>query len=217
MCFVFLAEIIISKVNPQNIYIQVRQSRFFQATYFVNSCRQASKHRWLWCDWDWFCLCFASFFCCCIFSLSSPPSLPICTLLFLPLSVFISLPISPPHSLLKKIERETWRESGISLIATVTRLMERLLDYRWKFKPASTVTSIFFHRPWVSWHFSSQGLYEAGRSGWKKDRMHSQFTGESQWVWGLRLHWFSPIFRFIWGLLPKPKHWLDVGEINVEM
>uniref|UniRef100_A0A8C2B0S4 Dedicator of cytokinesis 4b n=1 Tax=Cyprinus carpio TaxID=7962 RepID=A0A8C2B0S4_CYPCA len=33
-------------------------------------------------------------------------------------------------SLLKKIERETWRESGISLIATVTRLMERLLDYR---------------------------------------------------------------------------------------
>uniref|UniRef100_A0AAQ4Q285 Dedicator of cytokinesis 4b n=1 Tax=Gasterosteus aculeatus aculeatus TaxID=481459 RepID=A0AAQ4Q285_GASAC len=29
-----------------------------------------------------------------------------------------------------KIERETWRESGISLIATVTRLMERLLDYR---------------------------------------------------------------------------------------
>uniref|UniRef100_A0A670JAL4 Dedicator of cytokinesis 4 n=1 Tax=Podarcis muralis TaxID=64176 RepID=A0A670JAL4_PODMU len=32
--------------------------------------------------------------------------------------------------LLKKIERETWRESGVSLIATVTRLMERLLDYR---------------------------------------------------------------------------------------
>lgn len=37
---------------------------------------------------------------------------------------------APPPSLLKKIERETWRESGISLIATVTRLMERLLDYR---------------------------------------------------------------------------------------
>ncbi|PNJ01072.1 DOCK4 isoform 15 [Pan troglodytes] len=34
------------------------------------------------------------------------------------------------ESLLKKIERETWRESGVSLIATVTRLMERLLDYR---------------------------------------------------------------------------------------
>uniref|UniRef100_A0AAR2KLZ4 Dedicator of cytokinesis 4b n=1 Tax=Pygocentrus nattereri TaxID=42514 RepID=A0AAR2KLZ4_PYGNA len=32
--------------------------------------------------------------------------------------------------LLKKIERETWRESGVSHIATVTRLMERLLDYR---------------------------------------------------------------------------------------
>lgn len=40
------------------------------------------------------------------------------------------LPLPPPFSLLKKIERETWRESGISLIATVTRLMERLLDYR---------------------------------------------------------------------------------------
>uniref|UniRef100_A0A8C1NUB5 Dedicator of cytokinesis 4 n=1 Tax=Cyprinus carpio TaxID=7962 RepID=A0A8C1NUB5_CYPCA len=36
--------------------------------------------------------------------------------------------------LLKKIERETWRESGVSHIATVTRLMERLLDYRKKKK-----------------------------------------------------------------------------------
>uniref|UniRef100_A0A8C3EKH1 Dedicator of cytokinesis protein 4 n=1 Tax=Corvus moneduloides TaxID=1196302 RepID=A0A8C3EKH1_CORMO len=34
------------------------------------------------------------------------------------------------NSLSSKIERETWRESGVSLIATVTRLMERLLDYR---------------------------------------------------------------------------------------
>lgn len=41
-----------------------------------------------------------------------------------------ALPFSRYSSLLKKIERETWRESGISLIATVTRLMERLLDYR---------------------------------------------------------------------------------------
>uniref|UniRef100_A0A8C1RC70 Dedicator of cytokinesis 4b n=1 Tax=Cyprinus carpio TaxID=7962 RepID=A0A8C1RC70_CYPCA len=41
------------------------------------------------------------------------------------------IPLFGPYpSLLKKIERETWRESGISLIATVTRLMERLLDYR---------------------------------------------------------------------------------------
>ncbi|TNM91253.1 hypothetical protein fugu_019633, partial [Takifugu bimaculatus] len=40
------------------------------------------------------------------------------------------IPLFGPYpSLLKKIERETWRESGISLIATVTRLMERLLDY----------------------------------------------------------------------------------------
>uniref|UniRef100_A0A672P551 Dedicator of cytokinesis 4 n=1 Tax=Sinocyclocheilus grahami TaxID=75366 RepID=A0A672P551_SINGR len=41
------------------------------------------------------------------------------------------IPLFGPYpSLLKKIERETWRESGISHIATVTRLMERLLDYR---------------------------------------------------------------------------------------
>ncbi|KTG32872.1 hypothetical protein cypCar_00003947 [Cyprinus carpio] len=41
------------------------------------------------------------------------------------------IPLFGPYpSLLKKIERETWRESGVSHIATVTRLMERLLDYR---------------------------------------------------------------------------------------
>ncbi|KAG7257672.1 hypothetical protein CRUP_038096, partial [Coryphaenoides rupestris] len=33
-------------------------------------------------------------------------------------------------SLLEKIEQETWRESGISFVTSVTRLMERLLDYR---------------------------------------------------------------------------------------
>uniref|UniRef100_A0A672J8T6 Dedicator of cytokinesis 4b n=1 Tax=Salarias fasciatus TaxID=181472 RepID=A0A672J8T6_SALFA len=50
------------------------------------------------------------------------------------------IPLFGPYpSLLKKIERETWRESGISLIATVTRLMERLLDYR---KPASKNTQL---------------------------------------------------------------------------
>ncbi|XP_028908595.1 dedicator of cytokinesis protein 3 isoform X3 [Ornithorhynchus anatinus] len=32
--------------------------------------------------------------------------------------------------LLEKIEQETWRETGISLVMSVTRLMERLLDYR---------------------------------------------------------------------------------------
>uniref|UniRef100_A0A6I8PCA1 Dedicator of cytokinesis protein 4 n=1 Tax=Ornithorhynchus anatinus TaxID=9258 RepID=A0A6I8PCA1_ORNAN len=43
----------------------------------------------------------------------------------------LGIPLFGPYpSLLKKIERETWRESGVSLIATVTRLMERLLDYR---------------------------------------------------------------------------------------
>nr|XP_014341950.1 PREDICTED: dedicator of cytokinesis protein 3-like [Latimeria chalumnae] len=32
--------------------------------------------------------------------------------------------------LLEKIEQETWRESGVSFVTSVTRLMERLLDYR---------------------------------------------------------------------------------------
>uniref|UniRef100_A0A3Q3DTZ1 Dedicator of cytokinesis 4b n=1 Tax=Hippocampus comes TaxID=109280 RepID=A0A3Q3DTZ1_HIPCM len=44
--------------------------------------------------------------------------------------LFNSIPLFGPYPLLKKIERRaTGRESGISLIATVTRLMERLLDY----------------------------------------------------------------------------------------
>ncbi|KAH0630016.1 hypothetical protein JD844_012569 [Phrynosoma platyrhinos] len=32
--------------------------------------------------------------------------------------------------LLEKIEQETWRETGVSFVTSVTRLMERLLDYR---------------------------------------------------------------------------------------
>uniref|UniRef100_H3BC70 Dedicator of cytokinesis 3 n=1 Tax=Latimeria chalumnae TaxID=7897 RepID=H3BC70_LATCH len=36
----------------------------------------------------------------------------------------------PYPSLLEKIEQETWRESGVSFVTSVTRLMERLLDYR---------------------------------------------------------------------------------------
>ncbi|KAF7249771.1 Dedicator of cytokinesis protein 3 [Varanus komodoensis] len=32
--------------------------------------------------------------------------------------------------LLEKIEQETWRETGLSFVTSVTRLMERLLDYR---------------------------------------------------------------------------------------
>uniref|UniRef100_A0A8C5A8L7 Dedicator of cytokinesis 3 n=1 Tax=Gadus morhua TaxID=8049 RepID=A0A8C5A8L7_GADMO len=36
----------------------------------------------------------------------------------------------PYPSLLEKIEQETWRETSISLVTSVTRLMERLLDYR---------------------------------------------------------------------------------------
>lgn len=34
-------------------------------------------------------------------------------------------------SLLEKIEQETWRETGISFVTSVTRLVERLLDYRY--------------------------------------------------------------------------------------
>lgn len=33
---------------------------------------------------------------------------------------------------MEKIEQETWRETGISFVTSVTRLMERLLDYRWR-------------------------------------------------------------------------------------
>ncbi|XP_053723434.1 dedicator of cytokinesis protein 3-like isoform X2 [Synchiropus splendidus] len=36
----------------------------------------------------------------------------------------------PYPSLLEKIEQETWRETGSSFVTSVTRLMERLLDYR---------------------------------------------------------------------------------------
>ncbi|XP_066206559.1 dedicator of cytokinesis protein 3 isoform X5 [Saccopteryx leptura] len=36
----------------------------------------------------------------------------------------------PYPSLLEKVEQETWRETGISFVTSVTRLMERLLDYR---------------------------------------------------------------------------------------
>uniref|UniRef100_A0A8B9L2W6 Dedicator of cytokinesis 3 n=1 Tax=Astyanax mexicanus TaxID=7994 RepID=A0A8B9L2W6_ASTMX len=36
----------------------------------------------------------------------------------------------PYPSLLEKMEQETWRETGVSFITSVTRLIERLLDYR---------------------------------------------------------------------------------------
>jgi len=42
-----------------------------------------------------------------------------------------SAAFSSLHSLLEKIEQETWRETGISFVTSVTRLMERLLDYRY--------------------------------------------------------------------------------------
>uniref|UniRef100_A0A8C3EWG0 Dedicator of cytokinesis 3 n=1 Tax=Corvus moneduloides TaxID=1196302 RepID=A0A8C3EWG0_CORMO len=42
-----------------------------------------------------------------------------------------ALPVHAPCVvLLEKIEQETWRETGISFVTSVTRLMERLLDYR---------------------------------------------------------------------------------------
>ncbi|XP_035392220.1 dedicator of cytokinesis protein 3-like isoform X4 [Electrophorus electricus] len=36
----------------------------------------------------------------------------------------------PYPSLLEKMEQETWRETGVSFVTSVTRLIERLLDYR---------------------------------------------------------------------------------------
>lgn len=48
--------------------------------------------------------------------------------------VFVSL--TRPRSLLEKIEQETWRETGISFVTSVTRLMERLLDYRYLLRPS---------------------------------------------------------------------------------
>lgn len=47
-------------------------------------------------------------------------------------SLQVSSAVFPsPNSLLEKIEQETWRETGISFVTSVTRLMERLLDYRY--------------------------------------------------------------------------------------
>ncbi|XP_068508533.1 dedicator of cytokinesis protein 3 isoform X14 [Syngnathus scovelli] len=42
----------------------------------------------------------------------------------------LTLLLEPYPSLLEKIEQQTWRETGTSLVTSVTRLMERLLDYR---------------------------------------------------------------------------------------
>lgn len=94
------------------------------------------------------------------------------------------LRLSP--SLLKKIERETWRESGISLIATVTRLMERLLDYRCRSLPLKTGTRRHIENVLMddinanACSCPLQGLHEAGRSGREEDWMYCQFTGEMQ-------------------------------------
>lgn len=122
---------------------------------------QANKHRWYWYDWHWFSLCFASLsFLVISFFPPQTPFLPICSLLhlasfglYISLSWTVSLHLS--SSLLKKIERETWRESGISLIATVTRLMERLLDYRWECTNTLRNTHSYMVYPLWSCHMSS--------------------------------------------------------------
>lgn len=44
----------------------------------------------------------------------------------------VRFPHSSTRSLLEKVEQETWRETGISFVTSVTRLMERLLDYRYR-------------------------------------------------------------------------------------
>lgn len=59
---------------------------------------------------------------------------------------------------LNKIEQETWRESGVSLIATVTCLMERLLDSR-NFS-ASWTQGTYWSRNWKTKFFRvSDPLY----------------------------------------------------------
>lgn len=51
--------------------------------------------------------------------------------LFIMLLVFNKILLYFLCSLLEKIEQETWRETGISFVTSVTRLVERLLDYRY--------------------------------------------------------------------------------------
>lgn len=64
-------------------------------------------------------------------------------------AVFLS-----PNSLLEKIEQETWRETGISFVTSVTRLMERLLDYRY-LAPAITCSK---HKRFVKiWYLIPTG------------------------------------------------------------
>ncbi|GCB63664.1 hypothetical protein scyTo_0013231, partial [Scyliorhinus torazame] len=45
--------------------------------------------------------------------------------------------------LLEKIEQETWRETGVSFVLSVTRLMERLLDYRYITSDCGATGEIF--------------------------------------------------------------------------
>lgn len=52
-------------------------------------------------------------------------------LYFLCLSPLVKSVLFFLRSLLEKIEQETWRETGISFVTSVTRLVERLLDYRY--------------------------------------------------------------------------------------
>jgi hypothetical protein len=54
---------------------------------------------------------------------------------------FVCFLYSCTNSLLEKVEQETWRETGISFVTSVTRLMERLLDYRYFLNHLSSLLS----------------------------------------------------------------------------
>ena len=87
------------------------------------------------------------------------------------------------RSLLEKIEQETWRETGISFITSVTRLVERLLDYRYDQIKMHRV-ALMFHiilderRTTKPFFFLLQGLHERRRDGdqenWRLRQPHGE-------------------------------------------
>lgn len=75
------------------------------------------------------------------------------------------------RSLLEKIEQETWRETGISFVTSVTRLVERLLDYRYAGVKAEIDNFLTFSPASVSlwypcWHRCCEETPLAKRPPW---------------------------------------------------
>lgn len=86
-------------------------------------------------------------------------------------------------SLLEKIEQETWRETGISFITSVTRLVERLLDYRYAQITMHIVALMFYviseERRTTKPFFLLQGLHERRRDGDQENWRLCQPHGET--------------------------------------